>query len=104
MKDGWHGITDMAATDLRVGTQVTGVRAAALHAALDDAAATIARMPAIYMTYPGSQTPIFPIARARVDALSVLGLRLIRSTKRADGIPRLGYLNPNVVQGSLQAC
>ena len=69
IKEGWHGIADLAATDLRVGTQVTGARAAALHAALRDAAATIAKMPATYMTYPGSQTPILPATRGRVDSL-----------------------------------
>ncbi|WP_304619602.1 class I SAM-dependent methyltransferase [Paracoccus sediminilitoris] len=74
IKDGWHGITDMPATDLRVGTQVTGVRAAALHAALGDAAATIARMPATYMTYPGSQSPILPAARERVGGLRAVPL------------------------------
>ena len=68
IKEGWHGITDMAATDLRVGTQVTGVRAAALHAALRDAAATIARMPATHITYPGSQKHILPATRARVGS------------------------------------
>ncbi|MGR3397719.1 MAG: methyltransferase domain-containing protein [Paracoccus sp. (in: a-proteobacteria)] len=69
IKEGWHGIADLAATDLRVGTQVTGARAAALHSALRDAAATIAKMPATYMTYPGSQTPILPATRGRVDSL-----------------------------------
>jgi hypothetical protein len=68
IKEGWHGITGLAATDLRVGAQFTGARAAALHAALRDAAATIARMPATYMTYPGSQTPILPATRGRVGS------------------------------------
>lgn len=59
----------MSATDLRVGAQFIGARAVALHAALRDAAATIARMPSTHMTYPGSQTPILPATRARADSL-----------------------------------
>jgi SAM-dependent methyltransferase len=70
IKEGWHGIRDVAATDLRIGAQFTGPRAAALHAALRDAAATIARMPATYMTYPGSRNPILPVTRGRVGSRS----------------------------------
>jgi SAM-dependent methyltransferase len=64
-KEGWHGIAELAATNLRVGARFGGDRAAALHAALRDAAATIVRMPATYMTFPGSQAPILPATQAR---------------------------------------
>lgn len=50
--------------DLRVGTSFSGERAAAVHAALWDAADTIARMPATFLTYPNGG-PIFPVTRLR---------------------------------------
>lgn len=65
IKDGWHGIAELSASDLRVGAQFSGIRAAALHAALRDAAITIARMPATYMTFPGSQAPVLPTRTGR---------------------------------------
>jgi hypothetical protein len=40
--------------DLKVGASVSGGAAATQHAALRDASDTIARMPATFMTYPGS--------------------------------------------------
>ena len=60
IKDGWKGLADVSAIDLRVGAQFSGDRAAALHAALRDAAVTIVRMPATFMTFPGSQAPVLP--------------------------------------------
>ncbi len=66
IKEGWHGIAELAASDLRVGAQFSGTRAAALHAALRDAAVTIARMPATYTTFPGSQAPVLPTRTSRV--------------------------------------
>lgn len=60
IKEGWHGLTTVAPTELRIGAQFSGGRAAALHTALRDAASTIARMPATYMTFPGSQAPVLP--------------------------------------------
>lgn len=60
--------------DLRLGTRVAGADARALHAALRDAAATIDRMPATYMTYPNGGA-ILPVQRAspklRGDALMI---------------------------------
>jgi hypothetical protein len=60
IKEGWRGIADLSASDLRVGAQFAGARGAALHAALRDTADTIARMPATFMTYPGTRTPVLP--------------------------------------------
>lgn len=65
IREGWPGIAELSASDLRTGAQFTDGRATALHAALRDAAATIARMPATYMTFPGSQVPVFPAHMGR---------------------------------------
>lgn len=86
IKEGWHGIAELAATDLRVGAQFNGLRATALHAALRDAAATIARMPATYMTFPGSQAPILPVALGRA------GRAPARVLVDADYLRRFGEL------------
>ncbi|MCE6967421.1 methyltransferase domain-containing protein [Cereibacter sphaeroides] len=59
---GWHGISSLSPLDLRVGGTFVGDRAAALHAALKDAAQLICKMPASYMTFPGSDTPILQAA------------------------------------------
>jgi SAM-dependent methyltransferase len=56
-----------AVADLRIGARFTGAAAQAVHAALRDAARTIAVMPATYMTYPQGG-PILPVARSRAGA------------------------------------
>ena len=53
--------------DLRVGASFSGERAVAVHAALWDAADTIVRMPATFLTYPNGG-PIFPAVRLRRTA------------------------------------
>jgi len=50
--------------DLRVGGQFQGQSAGALHTALREAAETVTRMPATYLTYPNGG-PILPISRGR---------------------------------------
>ena len=50
--------------DLRVGMRFPGDIGKALHQAIKDAAATIERMPATYMTYPNGG-PILPVRRNR---------------------------------------
>lgn len=50
--------------DLRVGMRFSGDVGRALHQAIKDAAATIARMPATYMTYPNGG-PILPVRKDR---------------------------------------
>ncbi|PWC26589.1 class I SAM-dependent methyltransferase [Teichococcus aestuarii] len=50
--------------DLRIGSRLGGAAAKAVHAALGEAARTIARMPALYMTYPQGG-PILPVQRSR---------------------------------------
>jgi SAM-dependent methyltransferase len=65
--EAWDGIRDIPAAELRVGSIFAPPRAGALHGALRDAASTIARMPATFMTYPGSSEPILPTRRARLS-------------------------------------
>lgn len=64
--EAWDGIREVAAHELRVGSVFAMPRAAALHGALRDAATTIARMPATFMTYPGSSEPILPTRLGRL--------------------------------------
>lgn len=56
--------------DLRIGATFTGDRAAAVNAAFRDAADTIAKMPATFLTYPNGGDPIFPVDRARRGPVS----------------------------------
>jgi SAM-dependent methyltransferase len=62
VKKGYRGLASVSPLDLRVGARFSGPRALALHEALRDAADTIARMPATYMTYPDGH-PILPVNR-----------------------------------------
>ena len=55
------------ATDLRIGAHLGGDAARAVHAALREAARTIALMPATYMTYPNGG-PVLPVERGRPGA------------------------------------
>ena len=68
VKEGFRRLAGLSHLDLRVGMSFSGERAAALHAALRDACRTIDLMPATYLTYPGSDTRIFPVARASTRA------------------------------------
>jgi SAM-dependent methyltransferase len=54
--------------DLRIGARFSGDAAVAVHAALQESADTIARMPATYMTYPNGG-PVLPTARRRAPPL-----------------------------------
>jgi SAM-dependent methyltransferase len=65
-KEGFRALLDarMSPLDLRVGAQFQGQTAGALHAALREAADTITRMPATYLTYPNGG-PILPTSRSR---------------------------------------
>ena len=59
-----HLGTDLSHHDLRVGMRFSGDVGKALHEAIRDAAHTIARMPATYMTYPNGG-PILPVRKDR---------------------------------------
>ncbi len=64
VKEAFRKLTEVSHLDLRVGTRFSTRHSAALHRALNDAAGTIERMPATYVTYQnGGQ--VFPVARAR---------------------------------------
>lgn len=58
VKDGYRRVTSLSPLDLRVGARFAGEMAQALHAALRDAAVTVADMPARYMTWPGTSAPV----------------------------------------------
>lgn len=67
VKGAYRELAEVSHLDLRVGMAFSGEIGAALHQALKDAADTIARMPATYMTYPNggailsvSRTPRVP--------------------------------------------
>lgn len=53
------------AADLRVGAVFGGERAAALGAAIGDAASTIAKMPATFTRFPNSDRRVFEVSRSR---------------------------------------
>lgn len=61
--DGYRALRGLSHLDLRVGMRFAGERATGLHHALADAARTIARMPATYLTYPNGGS-VFPTQTA----------------------------------------
>ena len=63
-KDGWWRIATMSPLDLRVGARFGGVNAEALHMALRDAADTIVRMPANFLTWPGTAEQVMKAIKA----------------------------------------
>ena len=62
VKDAFRQLTKISYLDLRVGMAFSGDVGATLHQSLKDAAETIAKMPATYMTYPNGG-PILPVSR-----------------------------------------
>ena len=60
-REAFGQLADLSDRDLRVGSRFTGDSGRALHQALRDAASTIRRMPAHYMTYPNAAGPILPV-------------------------------------------
>lgn len=67
-KAGFRALMDAQAValDLRPGASFSGERAAAMSAAIGEAAATITTMPANFTRYPGSDRRLFPASRSRV--------------------------------------
>lgn len=55
----------VAGQDLRIGARFAGERAADIARALADARTNICRMPAHFIRYPNSGTPVFEVAAAR---------------------------------------
>jgi SAM-dependent methyltransferase len=74
VREGFRALGAVSHLDLRVGMGFAAERGAALHAALGDACATIATMPAHYTTYADG-SPVLPVLRAaRRPALSAIRL------------------------------
>lgn len=62
-KAGFRGLMDRSPFDLRVGQRFNEKDAENLILAIREAANCIRRMPANYITYPGSDKPVFPCVR-----------------------------------------
>jgi len=63
IRDSWHRL-HLSPLDLRPGMRFSGNDASALHQSIRDAVETITKMPAHYMTFPGSKNPIFKARKA----------------------------------------
>ncbi|WP_243375014.1 HNH endonuclease [Sandarakinorhabdus cyanobacteriorum] len=65
--DAFRGLmtSGISATDLRIGASFTDERAVLVARAIGDAARTIARMPANFTTYPGSDARVFDARTSR---------------------------------------
>ncbi|MDE0129054.1 MAG: methyltransferase type 11 [Gammaproteobacteria bacterium] len=63
VKAGFRGLMDRSPFDLRVGQRFSEKDAENLIRAIREAANCIRRMPANYITYPGSEKPVFPCTR-----------------------------------------
>ena len=64
VQEGFRGLMSRSPFDLRVGQRLSDQDAENLIRALTDAANCIVRMPANYITYPGSDQRLFPCGRA----------------------------------------
>ena len=69
VKHGFHALLNNSPYDLRVGQRFTGRHAESLIRALRDAAKCIRSMPATFITYPGSSTPVFPCSPGKAVRL-----------------------------------
>ena len=69
VKDGFRALLKSSPYDLRVGQQFSGRHAESLIRALRDAARCIRGMPATFITYPGSSSPVFPCTRGKAVRL-----------------------------------
>ena len=65
VKEPFRRLIGTAPPELRVGAHFKGDAATALAAAVRDAANTITRMPANYITYPGSDRQVFGVTQRR---------------------------------------
>ena len=67
VKEAYRRLAGVSHLDLRVGTRFSGELSAVLHRALRDAADTIQKMPATFVTYQGGG-PVFPVTRSRMQS------------------------------------
>ena len=76
VRDAFRGLmaSGIAPCELRIGTSFSGDRAVLLMQALGDAAGTIAKMPASFTTYPGSDARVFLATARRARPTSSLVL------------------------------
>ncbi|WP_431858707.1 class I SAM-dependent methyltransferase [Azospirillum sp.] len=65
VKEPFRRLVGTAPPELRIGAHFQGDTAAVLAAAIRDAANTITRMPANYITYPGSDRQVFGVVQRR---------------------------------------
>ena len=84
VKEGFRKLQHVSHLDLRVGLSMTGDDAKAMHAAIKDAADTITKMPATYMTYPDGSV-ILPVERRRPVCSS-----LVTGTTAAERVKSAG--------------
>ncbi len=66
VKDGFRGLREMSPYSLRTGARFTGGGASALFSALRDARDTIVKMPAHFITYPGTKKHVFATKKEAV--------------------------------------
>ena len=70
VKDGFRRLSGMAPVELRVGAEFYGDAAGAVAAVVRDAATLIAKMPAHFITYPGTERQVFEVTVRRAGKLT----------------------------------
>lgn len=73
---GWNGIAALSPLDLRLGAEFRGANADSVDRALLESARHIEKMPARYITHPGSSEPVFRIRRQNSKSRRFRGDRL----------------------------
>ena len=74
--DGWHQLTDLQASDYRIGNLFTGENAKAMFKMLSASVSNIKYMPCKYITYANSEKSIFEVDSKSVRAKDSLFLDL----------------------------
>ena len=74
--DGWHQLTELQASDYRIGNLFTGDDAIAMFKMLSACACNIKNMPCKYITYPNSEKGVFEVRSKIVRAKDSLFLDL----------------------------
>jgi SAM-dependent methyltransferase len=74
--DGWHKLTELQASDYRIGNFFSGDSAIAMHKMLSASASNIKKMPCKFITYPNSTQSVFEVHSKTVRAKDSLFLDL----------------------------
>ena len=74
--DGWHQLTDLQASDYRIGNLFTGENAKAMVKMLSASVSNIKNMPCKYITYANSEKSVFEVSSKSVRAKDSLFLDL----------------------------